>query len=95
MAAASHTHPEALGAKADKQLRPKGRPQPLEAIYIDDALLEPETVEALTGLRRSARNEAISQGTFPEPIRLSATCVRWPARSIRAWLASQSAKAAV
>lgn len=81
-------------ATSETTPRPKERRQPLEALYVDDALLEPETVEALTGLRRSARAEAIAEGRFPAPVRLSATCLRWPAVVIRNWLQAQRNKAA-
>lgn len=64
--------------------------QPLDVLKHPDALLTGATVEALTGLKRSARHERVKAGTFPAPIRLSARCSRYKAGEIMAWLSAQS-----
>jgi predicted DNA-binding transcriptional regulator AlpA len=79
-------------ADLPRNSRPKKLSQPLEALHIDGALLEPATVMALTGLRQAAIREAVAQGRFPQPVRLSATCHRWRAEAVRSWLANPVAK---
>jgi predicted DNA-binding transcriptional regulator AlpA len=77
---------------APRKTRPKKLTQPLEALYVADALLEPATVLALTGLRQAAIREAVAEGRFPAPVKLSATCHRWRANELRLWLANPTPK---
>lgn len=62
--------------------------QPIESASNPSALLRRQTVEALTGLGRSALYQRIAEGTFPAPVRLSSRCARWNAGSVTAWLES-------
>jgi prophage regulatory protein len=39
----------------------------------------------MTGLRKSAIYERISNGTFPEPVKISRAS-RWPLASVQAWI---------
>lgn len=79
-------------ANSPRNSRPKRISQPLEVLHIDGALLEPATVTALTGLRQAAIREAVAQGRFPAPVKLSACCHRWRAAAVRSWLANPVAK---
>jgi predicted DNA-binding transcriptional regulator AlpA len=83
----------AIQSSAPRKTRPKKLSQPLETLHVDGALLEPVTVVALTGLRQAAIREAVAEGRFPQPVRLSATCHRWRSADVRAWLANPVPKA--
>ena len=61
----------------------------LQSTAAGDELLYFDSVSARVGLRRTAIYERISNGTFPQPVRLSARCVRWRASDIRHWLIAQ------
>lgn len=64
-------------------------PQPLQAVQIDDALLKLQTVSTITGLSKATIYRKCAAGDFPQPVRLSARCTRFQARSVRDWLAAQ------
>lgn len=42
-------------------------------------------VIAVTGLKRSAIYDAIAEGTFPKPVKLSTRAVGWPEADLAAW----------
>ena len=65
-------------------------PQPIEVLNLDDALLNVRTVSAVTSLSASTVYRGVKAGTFPAPIKRGTRCVRWPARAVREWLASQA-----
>ena len=44
------------------------------------------TVETQTGLSKSEIYRRIKAGTFPEPIKLGARAVAWPAAKVDAWV---------
>ena len=44
------------------------------------------TVQAQTGLSKSEIYRRIKLGTFPEPLKLGARAVAWPAVAIEAWV---------
>ena len=60
--------------------------QPVEAASNPAALLRIETVQALTGLGRSAIYARAKAGTFPRQIVLSPKCSRFRAGEVTAWL---------
>ena len=43
-------------------------------------------VRALTGLGKSTIYKKLTEGTFPEPLRLGPRAIGWRARDILAWL---------
>lgn len=53
-----------------------------------DRLLRRREVEEITGLSRSAIYRKISEGTFPRPVKIGSTAVRWRESDIEAWMAS-------
>jgi prophage regulatory protein len=60
--------------------------QPLYVAQLSDALLNVKTVQKITGLSRSTLHAKVKGGTFPQPIKLSARCVRWTSTSIQQWI---------
>jgi prophage regulatory protein len=64
--------------------------QPLQVLYVDDALLKIDTVRAVTGLSRTTIYTRMSENppTFPQAIRQGKRCTRWRAGDIRAFLQS-------
>lgn len=82
-------HDAAEAIKPASKTRAKKVAQPLEALYVPDALLEPITVTAVTGKRAEALRVGAKDGSFPAPIRLSPTCIRYRASDILAWLRAQ------
>lgn len=81
---------QAPEADSEPRSRPKLQQQPLEVLHVDDSLLEPATVQAVVGLRTGAIKQAVAAGTFPAPLRLSQTCLRWRSQDVRAWLRKQA-----
>lgn len=59
-----------------------------------DALLRIEVVLALTGLGKTHVYGLMARGQFPQPIRLSARCVRWRAAAVSAWIELAAATSA-
>jgi len=55
----------------------------------NDRLLRRSQVEARTGLSRSSLYRKMRDGSFPEPLKISARAVRWPESEVAAWLASR------
>ena len=51
-------------------------------------LLRLPSVEAQTGLSKSEIDRRIKAGTFPQPLKLGARAVAWPAAQIDAWVKS-------
>jgi prophage regulatory protein len=44
------------------------------------------TVQAQTGLSKSEIYRRIKLGTFPQPLKLGARAIAWPAAAIEAWV---------
>lgn len=42
-------------------------------------------VMAVTGLKRSAIYDAMAEGQFPKPVKLTARAVGWPETDVAAW----------
>ena len=57
----------------------------------DDALVKGNTVNAVTSLSDSTRDRQVNAGTFPAPLKFGTRCKRLTVRSVRGWLAAQSA----
>ena len=57
-----------------------------------DTFLRDKDVTRITGLSRSTRYEWISQGKFPQPIKLSERVVVWSARELADWQDEQKRK---
>lgn len=53
-----------------------------------DRLLRRREVEAITGFSRSAIYRKITQGTFPRPVKIGSTAVRWRLSDIENWVKS-------
>lgn len=66
------------------------QPQPLELLNIPGALLNIRTVEILVGFKKSKIAEEIKAGRFPQSRAESATCKRWLADDIKAYLDARS-----
>lgn len=69
--------------ESNRLTRAPAAPQPLHVASIPHALLELETVEALTGLRKSALYDLMERGLFVRPVRVSHRCARWPAGEVQ------------
>lgn len=67
----------------------KQRSQPLEAASNPHALLKIGTVCALAGLSRATIYRLIKAGSFVEPVRLSARCIRFRAGDLTTWMSAQ------
>lgn len=63
--------------------------QPLHVAGIPDALLNMQTLQALTGLGRTSIYERIKAGEL-KPIKLGARCTRFRAGDVQAWLQAQA-----
>ncbi|SAK97136.1 phage transcriptional regulator AlpA [Caballeronia catudaia] len=50
------------------------------------ALMRLPEVEAVTRKRKGAIYLAMSQGTFPKPVRIGGRAVAWKGSSIQAWI---------
>lgn len=73
----------------------RGKPQPLNAATIPDALLKMPTAAVLAGMSEATLyRKAKSDPTFPRLVKLGARCTRIRAGDLTAWLAAQAAKAA-
>jgi len=64
--------------------------QGLPSVVQDEALIDVQTVLALTGFKSTTPiYTRVREGTFPPPIRLSSRCSRWKLRAVRDWVAKQ------
>ena len=54
-----------------------------------DRLLRRDEVERWTGLSTSSIYRKISEGTFPQPIKVGDRAVRWYESEIRQWLSER------
>lgn len=61
----------------------------MQAAQSRETLLALPVVCAMVGLRATALYDRIRSGQFPQPIRLSAKCSRWPAGVVSDWLTAQ------
>ena len=51
-----------------------------------EQLLRRPEVEAMVAMSTAAIYKAMRRGDFPEPVRITATAVRWRQSEIQAWL---------
>lgn len=65
------------------------KPQPLDVLQIEDALLTIETVCAVTAQSPSSVCRGVAARTFPAPIKRGIRCTRWVSADVSAWLKSQ------
>ena len=56
---------------------------------MNDRLIRRQEVEELTGLSRASIYRFMRRGSFPLPVRVSATGVRWKASDIAVWIESR------
>ena len=56
---------------------------------MEDRLLRRRQVEEITGLARSSIYRQMDRGSFPRPVRVGPSAVRWRESDIAAWLASR------
>ena len=59
---------------------------------LDRILREPE-VQRATGLSRTTRWRGIKAGTFPKPVKLTASTIGWYETDVAHWLAERRAAA--
>ena len=70
----------------------RGKPQPLHAAQIADALLKMATASVIAGLSEATLyRKAKSDPAFPRLVKLGARCTRLRAGELTAWLAAQGA----
>ena len=75
-----------LQATAATKKSRRCEPQPLHVVQLEDALLKLQTVRATTGLSTSSIYRLEKLGELM-PVRIGARCTRWPAASVRAFMA--------
>ena len=69
----------------------RGKPQPLHAATIPDALLKMPTAAAVSGMSEATLyRKAASDPTFPRLVKLGKRCTRIRAGDLTAWLAAQA-----
>ena len=56
---------------------------------MEDRLLRRRQVEAITGLARSSIYRQMELGSFPRPVRVGPTAVRWRESDITQWMESR------
>lgn len=66
--------------------------QPLEIINIPDALLQLQTVVALSGRSAASIARKVRSGDFPAPHKDGTRCTRWRSGDVKAWLQAQAVK---
>lgn len=49
-------------------------------------LLRLTEVMKITGIARATIYKKINEGSFPKPLKISATCVRWRSDEIEQWI---------
>ena len=54
-----------------------------------ERLLRRREVEGMTGLARSSIYRHMEDGTFPRPVRVGPSAVRWRSTDIESWMASR------
>jgi prophage regulatory protein len=59
----------------------------------DITLLDIEAVAARLGMGKTTIHAKIKAGAFPQPVRLSANCVRWRSDEVAAWIDQATQKA--
>ena len=67
--------------------------QPLNVAQISDALLNLQTVSALSGLGKTSIYSLIKSGAL-RPIRMGTRCTRFRASEVQAWLRAQGVEVA-
>jgi prophage regulatory protein len=66
---------------------PASAPAPPALAYLDELLTVNDLIALLKISRRSVWRW-VAEGRLPQPVRYSATCVRWKASVIETWLAA-------
>ena len=56
---------------------------------MSDRLLRRREVEEITGLARSSIYRQMDRGSFPRPVKVGPTAVRWRESDITEWIASR------
>jgi prophage regulatory protein len=59
--------------------------QPIEAAAVPGALLQIETISAVTGISIPTIRRWWKQGTFPQGVLLSPKCRRWTSEEVMQW----------
>lgn len=73
---------------------------PTEAKTVDipatriDPLYRWETVQQVTGMKKSAAYAEMARGNFPRPVRIGAKAVAWRSSAIAEWINSREQVAA-
>ena len=57
---------------------------------VTDTMMNRREVEARVGLGRSSLYRMMRDGTFPEPLKVGARAVRWPASEIEDWMSKRA-----
>ena len=69
----------------------RGKPQPLEAATLPDALLKLPTAAAVAGMSPATLyRKAATDPTFPRLVKLGKRCTRIRAGDLTAWLSAQA-----
>lgn len=68
---------------------------PVPSVAPRDRFLARPEVRRITTLSNSAMYEAIRQGRFPKPVKLSPRRVAWSERAVLAWVEARKAEAQV
>lgn len=76
----------------DQHQAKRGKPQPLHAATIPDALLKMPTAAAVAGMSEATLyRRAKSDPSFPKLVKMGKRCTRVRAGDLTAWLAKQGA----
>ena len=75
-------------APAKRRSRAERRPQPLDVVQLEGALLKLPTVSAWVAMSGPTIRRRVAAGSFPAPVKFGARCTRWRADDVRAWLAA-------
>lgn len=59
---------------------------------VSDRLLRRKSVEAITGLSRSALYQLIHKGSFPKPVPLHGRSVAWSLNAVNQWIEQRLAQ---
>jgi prophage regulatory protein len=62
---------------------------PAAVVDTVDRLIDMKQLEPMVCLKRSAINERVKEGSFVQPVRLSARCTRFRLSEVQAWIAAQ------
>jgi len=77
-------------ATANAKSTGKVNPQPLAAASVPHALLNIQTVAAVTGISHPTIYRKVAAKQFPEPVRLGTRCTRWRSADVMEWIAAKA-----